>query len=225
MKVSSRAVAGFSAALLLALVAGLGTPAPAKPAKALDICDSVASNRITTKMAAMIQASDLATFMSSRGPFTLFVPTDSAFAKWPPGELEQLLLPENKDRLQHILLFHLVNGKKLTAKDLLPLKTVLTCEGSQLPVRASKSGTQYVLKSRIIHADIKCLNGLIHEIDTVLMPPESALPPLAPPRPPPVAQPVNDNETNAPSASTNAAPVETAAPATNVAPAAPIHGG
>ena len=84
---------------LLAVLLGLLTlPVAAKPAKELDIADTIAANRITTKFAAIVQASELATFLSSRGPFTIFVPTDSAFAKLPPGTLETLLLPENKER-------------------------------------------------------------------------------------------------------------------------------
>jgi uncharacterized surface protein with fasciclin (FAS1) repeats len=208
--------------LLPAMALGLlGAHAEAKSAKMRDIADTVAANPILTQFAAMIQASDLATFLSSRGPFTLFVPTDSAFSKLPPGTLATLLRPENKVRLQDILLFHVVNGKRLTAKDLLPLKTVLSCQGTPLPVRTSHSGTQYVMKAKIVSADIKCANGIINEVDTVLMPRESVLPPIAPP--PPSAPATNapgatpPEETNAAAADTNAvipvAPITT--PGTN----------
>jgi len=174
-----------------------------------------------TKFAAIIQASDLGTFLSSRGPFTLFVPTDAAFAKLPPETVDTLLRPENKVRLQDILLFHLVNGKRLTSKDLLPLKTVLSCEGNPLTFRITHSGVQLVQKAKIVHADIRCKNGIINEVDTVLMPPEASLPPVAPPPPPPPPAPA----TNAPSAqsspATNAAPADTnAAPVIPVAPIA-----
>jgi uncharacterized surface protein with fasciclin (FAS1) repeats len=175
-----------AALLVLALLSFLLAPADAKAPKMRDLADTVAANPITTKFAAMLQAApDLYTFLSSRGPFTVFVPTDSAFAKLPPGTLETLLRPENKDRLEDIILFHVVNGKRLTSKDILPLKTVLSCQGTPLPVRTSHSGTQFVMKSKITSTDIKCSNGIINEIDTVLMPPESALPPIAPPAPPP----------------------------------------
>jgi uncharacterized surface protein with fasciclin (FAS1) repeats len=205
--------------LLPALLLGfLGAQAEAKPAKMRDLADTVAANPILTQFAAMIHASDLGTFLSSRGPFTLFVPTDSAFSKLPPGALETLLRPENKVRLQDILLFHVVNGKRLTAKDLLPLKTVLSCQGALLPVKTSHSGTQYVMKAKIVSADIKCANGVINEIDTVLMPPESALPPIAPP--PPVAPATNAPEATPPAADTNAAPADTNA-LIPVAPVAP----
>lgn len=171
--------------LLLMLLVIFSPQTEAKPAKTLDLVDTVTTNRILTKMALVLQGADLATFLSSKGPFTLFAPTDAAFAKLPPGMLDELLRPENKERLQHILLFHVVNGKKLTAKDLLTASGLISCEGAPLPVKTTKSGAQLVLKAKIVHADIRCQNGIIHEIDTVLMPPESSLPPLAPPAPPP----------------------------------------
>src|SRR5476651_2586664 len=121
--------------LLPALLLGvMGAQAEAKPAKIRDLADAMAANPILTKFAAMVQASEQGTFLSSRGPFTVFVPTDSAFAKLPPGMLETLLQPQNKVRLEDILLFHVVNGKRLTAKDLLPLKSVISCLGPELPV-------------------------------------------------------------------------------------------
>jgi uncharacterized surface protein with fasciclin (FAS1) repeats len=209
--------------LLFALLLGfMGAQAEAKSAKLRDIADTVAANPILTKFAAMVQASDLGTFLSSRGPFTVFVPTDSAFARLPPGMLDTLLRPENKVRLQDILLFHVVNGKKLTAKDLLPLKTVLSCQGTLLTIKTTHSGAQLVMKAKITHADIKCQNGIINEIDTMLMPPETALPPIAPPPPPapPPAPDTNAAPTN-PTTATNAAPADTnAAPVIPVAPSA-----
>ena len=203
--------------LLPALLLGfMGAQAEAKTAKLRDIADTVDANPILTRFAVMVQASDLGTFLSSRGPFTLFVPTDSAFAKLPPGMLDTLLRPENKERLQDIVLFHVVNGKGLTSKDLLLLKTVLSCEGNPLNplvLKTTRTGAQLVFKAKIVHADIKCQNGIINEIDTVLMPPEASMPPVAsapPPAPPPAP------ETNAPSANpataTNAAPVIPVAP-------------
>jgi uncharacterized surface protein with fasciclin (FAS1) repeats len=208
--------------------------AEAKAPKMMDLADTVAANKIMTKFAAVIQSSDLVTFLSSKGPFTLFVPTDAAFARMPPATLDALLRPENKERLQHILLFHLVNGKRLYAKDLLAQTTLLSCEGNPLTIKTSKSGTQYVMKARITHADIRCQNGVIHEIDTVLMPPAASLPPLAPPPPPaPPAPPVDPNApAGATPTDTNAAPITpvisgspsaAAAPiATNALPAAPV---
>jgi uncharacterized surface protein with fasciclin (FAS1) repeats len=234
--------------LLATFFATFFPPIEAKPAKILDLADAVATNRILTKMALVLQGADLATFLSSKGPFTLFAPTDAAFAKLPPGMLDELLRPENKERLQHILLFHMVNGKKLTAKDLFTTPSLISCEGGPLALKTTKSGTQLVLKAKIIHADIRCQNGIIHEIDTVLMPPESSLPPFgsppssmpshplpatnAPVGNTPVDQPPNTNSTPAatsdlaPTAETNGTPVVPSTPPTpetaNAIPVAPV---
>jgi uncharacterized surface protein with fasciclin (FAS1) repeats len=226
------------AAALMAMTCGLLDPrAGAKPSKMLDIVDTVAANKITTNFAAMIQASDLVTFLSSRGPFTIFVPADSAFSRMKPGELDLLLQPQNKERLQDILLYHIVNGKRLYAKDLITVKTLLTCESNPLTLRTSHSGTQFVLKARIVHADIRCLNGVIHQIDTLLLPPEASLPPLLPTPPPPApptapaeAAPPATGDSNTPPADTNLPPSiipvpqppQPSAAGTNAAPSGPV---
>jgi uncharacterized surface protein with fasciclin (FAS1) repeats len=195
--------------LLLMLLLGLtSAEVDAKPPKVRDLADTVAANPIMTKFAAMIQASDLGTFLSSRGPFTVFVPTDSAFSRLSPEQFDALLRPENKVRLQDIILFHVVNGKRLTAKDLLLLKSTLSCQGAPLNFKTTRLGTQLVMKAKIVHSDIHCQNGLINEIDTMLMPPEASLPPLAAPPLPIAVTPVS---------ATNAAPDNPAT--TNIAPA------
>jgi uncharacterized surface protein with fasciclin (FAS1) repeats len=207
-------------------------PAAGKEARMKDLTDTVGSKRILSKFAQLLVAADLASFTSSRGPLTLFVPTNSAFTRIPPEEFAALLLPENKAVLQRIVLFHLVNGQRLTEKDLAPLKTLPSCEGSPLPLRVNRAGYQVVGKAKILEADIRCLNGLLHEIDGVLLPPGvnlSALPGL-----PPVAMPASEAppegeaETNGPPEGTNGtapppAPtnqVAPSAPATNLAPVA-----
>jgi uncharacterized surface protein with fasciclin (FAS1) repeats len=223
--------------LAVFLFALLNLHVEAKPAKIRDLADTVATNPILTKFAAMVQASDLGTFLSSRGPFTLFVPTDSAFSKLPPGMLDTLLRPENKERLQDIVLFHVVNNKRLMAMDLKALKTVLSCEGdppTPLTLKTTHSGTQLVMQAKIVHADIKCANGIINEIDTLLMPPETALPPVAPP-PPPASQAASTNTLNvviseetSPPSSANAPPTNptdttnAASADTNAAPVIPV---
>lgn len=201
-------------------------PLEAKAPKTLDLVDAVAANRILTQLNSMIAASDLATFLSSKGPFTLFAPTDSAFAKLPPGTLDALLRPENKERLQHILLFHVVSGKKLYAKDLTTATDLFSCEGSPLPLKTTKSGIQFVAKAKITHADIRCQNGIIHQVDTVLMPLESSLPPLAPPAPPPStnAPPSDLTDTNAPPSAPDASmPTSTNAPPLTPTPEVSPH--
>jgi len=204
----------FLSALLAAFVSA---PTQAKPVKLRDIADTIAANPILTQYAKIVQGSGLGTFLSSRGPFTVFVPTDAAFSKLPPDALDILLQPQNQVRLQDILLFHVVNGKRLTAKDLLLQKSVLSCEGdppTPLLLKTSHSGTQFVMKAKIVHADIKCANGIIHEIDTVLMPPEASLPPLAapPPAAPAGVTPLTNAAPTSATSDTNAAPVIPVAP-------------
>jgi uncharacterized surface protein with fasciclin (FAS1) repeats len=212
--------------MLLVLAAA---PVCAKPPKMLDLTDAVGANKILTQFAAMIQASGLGTFTSSRGPFTLFAPVDSAFDRLAPGEFQALLDPLNHERLQRIVLFHLVNGKKWMAKDLIPVApaislSLVTCEGAPLVLRRNHAGVQVVMKAHIIHADIHAKNGVIHLIDTLLVPADA--PPLV--IPPPPAPPTNavsalPPETNAAAASTNENEIPVAPSVTNESahPAAP----
>jgi hypothetical protein len=136
--------------------------------------------------------------------------------------------PENKSLLQRIVLFHLVNGNRFSAKDLLKQKSLVSCEGTALVVRTSKSGAQFIQKSKILRADIRCANGIIHEIDTVLIPPGLVLPtPGSTPVPPPAeASATNAPAEIAPSTNAMTAPptnAPSAETATNAAPAAENH--
>jgi uncharacterized surface protein with fasciclin (FAS1) repeats len=206
-----------SAWALFALGLFLILPASAKPPKIRDIYDTAAANPILTKFTAMVQAAELGTFLSSRGPFTVFAPTDSAFARLKPGEFEALLQPQNKERLQDIVLFHVVSMRRLSAKDMLTLKTIPSSQGGPLTFRTTRLGTQLVMKAKVTHADIRCANGIINQVDALLMPPETALPPLVEA---PVAAPAAST-TNAVTPITNAAPADTNAPSDiPVAPAA-----
>jgi uncharacterized surface protein with fasciclin (FAS1) repeats len=202
---------------LAALLVALPAVAKEKGPKMKDIADTIDSNPILQKFAKLVQGADLGTFLSSRGPFTVFVPTDSAFAAMQPGMFEVLLEPQNKERLQDLVMFHIVDQQHLSAMDLSKLKTLTPSQGPPLLLRVNHLGVQYVMKAKVTHADIKCANGVIHEIDAVLTPPDSALPAIkaTPPSPPPAP----DNGQNAPApaqASTNAPPD------TNNIPVAPI---
>jgi uncharacterized surface protein with fasciclin (FAS1) repeats len=220
--------AALRSILLLLLLGTLvhGEPHKPKPPKIRDLSDTVANSVILTKFAQLVAAANLGTYLSSRGPFTLFVPTNSAFSKLPAGMMDDLLIPENQTQLQRLVLFHLVTGKMWDAKDLVATKSLISCEGNPLPLRTSHSGTQYVIKAKIIHADIRCSNGIIHQIDTLLMPPQMVLvakmaanSSVAPANSATNAPPFSDvtsplTETNAPTAdTTNQAPTETNAPA------------
>lgn len=164
----------------LLLLLTLELSAQAKPAKLLDLADTVARTRILSKFDSMVKASALTTLLSSKGPFILFAPTNSAFARLAPGTLDDWLKPENQEKLQRILLFHLVNGKKMSAKDLLTVPSLISCEGTPLHLRKTGTGAQYVMKAKIVHADIRCLNGIIHQIDAVLIPADAATAPVSP---------------------------------------------
>src|ERR1700744_3218646 len=109
--------------LLLASITGAFAKEKApKGPKSHDLTDTIYANPILTDFAKLLQASpDIYTFLSSKGPFTVFVPTDSAFAKLKPGELDSLCQPQNKDRLTAILYYHIINGKRMAMKDLFPL--------------------------------------------------------------------------------------------------------
>ena len=179
-----------AAVRLFLLLLALGVPAGAAPHKNrrnMDLADAVDNTVILSKFAVLVRASDLGTFLSSRGPFTLFVPTNSAFSKLPPGMFEDLQRPENKEQLQRIILFHLVNGENVDAKDLLKLKSLLSCEGNPIPLKLSRGGTQYIGGARLLRADQKCANGVMDQIDSLLMPPHLGVLVSSPDQPPPPA--------------------------------------
>ncbi|HEX4138708.1 MAG TPA: fasciclin domain-containing protein [Candidatus Methylacidiphilales bacterium] len=174
-----RAAAGALLLIALWLAAATGACAKEKPPKSHDLTDTIYANPILTSFAKLLQASpDIYTFLSSKGPFTMFVPTDSAFAKLKPGELDSLLQPQNADRRNAILLFHVINGKRLGMKDMIALHAMFSCQGNPLTFKLTHAGVFLVQKAKVTHADIKCANGNFNEIDTVLMPPQIALPAL-----------------------------------------------
>ena len=196
-------------------------PSPARAAKArmLDLADTVFTNRIMTKFALLLQASDLASFLSSRGPFTLFVPTNSAFSRILPDQFALLMQPQNQDVLQRIILFHVVNGREIFAHDMAALKSLPSCEGNPLPLKVARTGYQMVGKAKILHADIHAATGLLDEIDTVLLPPGVSLAKLAaPPAPPPaanaMASPAPPSTNDTPASGGDTGPMQVA-PSTN----------
>jgi uncharacterized surface protein with fasciclin (FAS1) repeats len=145
----------------------------AEPA-AMDIVDTaIADGRFTTLVAA-VQAAGLVDTLKSEGPFTVFAPTDEAFAALPAGTLESLLLPENKQQLTDILLYHVVAGKVLAA-DVVGLdgqsaETALA--GKSISIKV-ENGMVYLNDTvQVIITDIETSNGVIHVIDAVLLPPQ-----------------------------------------------------
>lgn len=125
---------------------------------------AIADGSFTTLVSAL-QAADLVETLSGKGPFTVFAPTDKAFAKLPAGTVEKLL--ENKDELTKVLTYHVVSGK-LMAKNVSGLASIKTLEGSSLSVNGSHGVV--VNNAHVTMADIETTNGVIHVIDAVMLP-------------------------------------------------------
>jgi uncharacterized surface protein with fasciclin (FAS1) repeats/subtilisin family serine protease len=135
----------------------------------MDIVDTaVADGRFTT-LAAALGAADLVDTLKGPGPFTVFAPTDDAFAKLPAGTIDELLKPENKDTLTAILLYHVAPGFNFAA-DVVNLTTITTVGGGELTVTID-NGKVFINDAEVIITDIFTRNGVIHVIDTVLIPP------------------------------------------------------
>ncbi|MGB7326684.1 MAG: fasciclin domain-containing protein [Rubripirellula sp.] len=130
---------------------------------------AVESDSFKTLVAA-VKAGGLVETLSGEGPFTVFAPTDDAFAKLPKGTLESLLLPENKAKLVAILKYHVVAGKVM-AKDVVKLTEAKTVQGSAVAIKVVE-GKVMLDKATVIKADIPCANGVIHVIDSVILPKE-----------------------------------------------------
>src|SRR5271166_5370212 len=136
-----------------------------------DIVDTAVAAQFKTLVAA-VKAADLVDTLKGDGPFTVFAPTDEAFAKLPKGTVEELLKPENKDRLKAILTYHVVSGKVMAAAVVtLDGKNVKTVQGSPVAIKVD-GGTVMVGKATVTKTDIQTRNGVIHVIDTVLLPPD-----------------------------------------------------
>jgi len=129
---------------------------------------AVAAGSFTT-LAAAIEGAGLIDALSGKGPFTVFAPTDEAFAKLPPGTVEELLKPENLDTLKSILTFHVVTGR-VPAAQVVTLSGATTLNGQQVEIEAN-SGAVRVNGALVTQADVKATNGVIHVIDTVILRP------------------------------------------------------
>jgi uncharacterized surface protein with fasciclin (FAS1) repeats len=152
----------------LALV-GMLAAAPARAQQTKDIVDTAVAAGSFTMLAKALAAADLVATLKGPGPFTVFAPTDEAFAKLPAGTLDNLLKPENKAMLQRVLTYHVVPGKVLAA-DVVKVSSAKAVSGDSLPITVSGS-TVMVGEARVVKTDIAASNGVIHVIDTVLLPP------------------------------------------------------
>ena len=133
-----------------------------------DIVDTaVAAGQFET-LAAALTAADLVGTLKGDGPFTVFAPTDEAFAKLPEGTVETLLKPENKDQLIAVLTYHVVAGK-VAAEDVVKLDAATTVNGADVSITVADGGVQ-VDNANVVATDIEASNGIIHVIDAVILP-------------------------------------------------------
>jgi uncharacterized surface protein with fasciclin (FAS1) repeats len=163
----------FFRAATLTLLIGFGAVAcgdddPVAPEPADDIVETAINAGTFNTLVAAVQAAGLVETLQGAGPFTVFAPNDAAFEKLPAGTVASLLLPENLDQLVAILTYHVVPGRLLAA-DVLGSTSLNTVQGQQLAVSLD-NGTPKVNASAIIATDIEASNGVIHVIDTVLLP-------------------------------------------------------
>jgi uncharacterized surface protein with fasciclin (FAS1) repeats len=164
MDMKKMMIAGLAAAMTVTgAAAGIGA-APADK----DIVETAVSAGSFKTLAKALQAAGLVETLKGAGPFTVFAPTDAAFAKLPAGTLEALLKPENKEKLQRILTSHVVAGKVMAA-DVVRTSTVKAVSGEILTI-ASGGGGVTVDGAKVAKTDVGATNGVIHVIDSVILP-------------------------------------------------------
>ncbi len=139
-------------------------------APANDIVAVAKSAGTFTTLVAAVEAAGLAETLMGPGPYTVFAPTDEAFAKLPAGTVENLLLPENLEQLRAILLYHVVSGNVMAA-DVVTLNSATTVNGASVAIAVGDAGVVLNGTTNVVTTDITASNGVIHVIDSVLMPP------------------------------------------------------
>lgn len=138
------------------------------PEKKADIVDTAVSAGSFNTLVAAVKAAGLVETLKGDGPFTVFAPTDDAFAKIPAATLKELLKPENKEKLAGILTYHVVSGKVMAA-DVVKLTSAKTVNGQEVKIKVADGGVM-VNGAKVLKTDIECGNGVIHIIDSVIMP-------------------------------------------------------
>jgi uncharacterized surface protein with fasciclin (FAS1) repeats len=157
----------FALALIMTMAVS-----PAISAQDKDIVDTAIGAGSFETLVTAVKAAGLVETLKGPGPFTVFAPTDEAFAKLPKGTLDDLLKPENKEKLVSILTYHVVPGKVMAA-DVVKLKKAKTVQGSEISIKV-KDKKVMVDKAKVVTTDVGASNGVIHVIDTVMMPPAKA---------------------------------------------------
>lgn len=133
-----------------------------------DIVDIAASNQDFATLVAAVKAAGLVDTLKGEGPFTVFAPTNAAFAKLPEGTVDNLLKPENREQLVNILTYHVVSGAVM-AEDVVKLTQAPTVQGQSATVKVSDDGVM-IDNATVLKTDIKASNGVIHVIDSVIIP-------------------------------------------------------
>ena len=153
---------------VLALSLFAATTASAGGMKKKDIVDTAVSAGTFQTLAAALGAADLVDTLKGKGPFTVFAPTDAAFAKLPAGTVENLLKPENREKLRAVLTYHVVPGS-VRAAQVVKLTGAKTVNGQRVAIKTNGNGVM-VGDAKVVQTDIEASNGVIHVIDTVLLP-------------------------------------------------------
>ncbi len=134
----------------------------------MNIVETAIANGSFNTLVAAVTAADLAATLSGEGPFTVFAPTDEAFAALPAGTVESLVLPENKEKLSGILTYHVVAGKVMSG-DLSDGMTAKTVNGGEITIKIA-DGKVTINEAEVVIADVETSNGVIHVISKVLLP-------------------------------------------------------
>ena len=158
----------FSASCAALILLGASTVMAAHHEDKADIVDTAVAAGSFTTLVTAVQAADLVDTLKGEGPFTMFAPTDEAFAKLPENAVEDLLKPENKEQLVSVLTYHVVPGK-IMAADAMKADSATTVQGADLAI-STADGKVMINDATVVQADVKASNGVIHVIDTVLMP-------------------------------------------------------
>ena len=135
----------------------------------MNIVETAAGNPAFSTLVTALKAAELTGALSGAGPFTVFAPSDDAFAKLPAGTVEDLVKPENKDKLTAILMLHVVSGKHMASDFTDKTAEVASLGGEMLHIKGA-DGSVHVGQAKVSAADVAASNGVIHVIDTVMMP-------------------------------------------------------
>ena len=154
---------------IIAAVVAVSAVSATAQAPSKDIVETAVAAGSFNTLAKALQAAGLVDTLKGKGPFTVFAPTDEAFAKLPAGTLEDLLKPENKSKLQRILTYHVVPGKVGSAQ-VVKMSSAKAVSGDAITIKTS-GNTVMVDNATVVKTDIPASNGVIHVIDSVILPP------------------------------------------------------